>query len=490
MNPSREINTRILIRSDKFIDGWDSESALPLLEGELGFTVQRVGDNDIGILKIGPGPHITGDPSTPSSNLWSNVENESNERLHKYTFYSGRGAGYTLEPAGSEVLGGVKIDSNPPSPYYSNGIIIIGDGYVSMDYGNLRGNQFSFSQIEGSNSLSINSQGTTVRGPLFTSDIVTSGSITADIISASEFIAEQKTTGDFLTLRYNREDSPSGAASGLIFHNLFKQRPGGPDGKIELRKEDGDENGNIWAGPEGKLQKVPYILNTMSSEPQLWSVTYDPNTNTLSTYDSTFKITFYTDHTKPMPVNFNDTDTPSSPEQDVINASYRQEYPYSQEMRFRIPTLLTDFSDLAEVGAVSVTEKAFWNRAVQHVEENPIATDPYIDREGDNVTNPTLVLPPIPRPGSFLSSDCKINGIPITENTVVDVGTVYTAGNDGIVINKTDSTISHKVHTVSTATGTTNLRPGDTFTAIEQITLDAYGHVVGIVSKTYTVNVE
>ena len=69
MNPLREINTRILIRSDKFIDGWDSESALPLLEGELGFTVQRVGDNDIGILKIGPGPHITGDPSTPSSNL-------------------------------------------------------------------------------------------------------------------------------------------------------------------------------------------------------------------------------------------------------------------------------------------------------------------------------------------------------------------------------------------------------------------------------------
>jgi hypothetical protein len=59
-----------------------------------------------------------------------------------------------------------------------------------------------------------------------------------------------------------------------------------------------------------------------------------------------------------MPVNFNSTDTPSSPEQDIINASYRQEYPYSQEMRFRIPTLLTDFSDLAEVGAVSVTEKA------------------------------------------------------------------------------------------------------------------------------------
>jgi hypothetical protein len=93
------------------------------------------------------------------------------------------------------------------------------------------------------------------------------------------------------------------------------------------------------------------------SEPQPRSVTYHPDTNTLSTYDSTFKITFYTDHTKPMPVNF--TDTPSSPEQDIINASYRQEYPYSQEMRFRIPTLLTDFSDLAEVGAVSVTEKAF-----------------------------------------------------------------------------------------------------------------------------------
>lgn len=65
MNPSREINTRILIRSDKFIDGWESESALPLLEGELGFTVQ----DGVGILKIGPGPHITGDPSTPSSNL-------------------------------------------------------------------------------------------------------------------------------------------------------------------------------------------------------------------------------------------------------------------------------------------------------------------------------------------------------------------------------------------------------------------------------------
>lgn len=60
-----------------------------------------------------------------------------------------------------------------------------------------------------------------------------------------------------------------------------------------------------------------------------------------------------------MPVNFNDTDTLSNPEQDIINASYIQEYPYSQEMRFRIPTLLTDFSDLAEVGAVSVTEKAF-----------------------------------------------------------------------------------------------------------------------------------
>ena len=159
-------------------------------------------------------------------------------------------------------------------------------------------------------------------------------------------------------------------------------------------------------------------------------------------------------------------------------------------MRFRIPTLLTDFSDLAEVGAVSVTEKALWNRAVQRVTEDSIATDPYIDREGDNVTNPTLVLPPIPRPGSFLSSDCKINGIPITENTVVDVGTVYTAGNDGIVINKTDSTISHKVPIISKAYGTTNLKPGDFFTAIEQITLDAYGHVVGIVSKTYTVNVE
>ena len=61
-----------------------------------------------------------------------------------------------------------------------------------------------------------------------------------------------------------------------------------------------------------------------------------------------------------MPVNFNSTDTPSSPEQDIINASYRQEYPDFQEMKFRIPTLLiTDFSDLAEVGAVSVTEKAF-----------------------------------------------------------------------------------------------------------------------------------
>jgi len=485
MNPSREINTRILIRSDKFIDGWDSESALPLLEGELGFTVQRIGDNDIGILKIGPGPHITGDPSTPSSNLWGNVENEANERLHKYTFYSGRGAGYTLEPAGSEVLGGVKIDSNYLSPYYSNGIIIIEDGYVSMDYSNLRGDQFSFSQTGSNNRLTINGLGTTVEGPLFTDDIVTSGSITADIISASELIAEQKTTGDYLTLRYNREDSPAGTASGLILHNLFKEHPDGPDGKIELRKNDG----NIWAGPEGKLQKVPYILNTMS-DPQSLSVTYDPNTNTLSTYDSTFKITFYTDHTKPMPVNFNSPDTPSSPEQDIINASYRQEYPDSQEMRFRIPTLLTDFSDLAEVGAVSVTEKALWNRAVQDVIENPIVADPYIDREGDNVTNPTLVLPPIPRPGSFLSSDCKINGIPITEDTVVDVGTVYTAGNEGIVINKTDSTISHKVPTISKAYGTTNLKPGDFFTAIEQITLDAYGHVVGIVSKTYTVNVE
>jgi hypothetical protein len=105
------------------------------------------------------------------------------------------------------------------------------------------------------------------------------------------------------------------------------------------------------------LQKVPYILDTMS-EPQPRSVTYDPYTNTLSAYNSTFKITFYTDHTKPMPVNFNDTDTPSSPEQEIINASYRQVYPDFQEMRFRIPTLLTDFSDLAEVGAVSVTEKA------------------------------------------------------------------------------------------------------------------------------------
>lgn len=87
------------------------------------------------------------------------------------------------------------------------------------------------------------------------------------------------------------------------------------------------------------------------------SVTYDPDTNTLSTYDSTFKIIFYTDHTKPMPVNFNDTDISPNLEQDIINASYIQEYP-AQEMRFRIPTLLTDFSDLAEVGAVSVTEKA------------------------------------------------------------------------------------------------------------------------------------
>lgn len=58
------------------------------------------------------------------------------------------------------------------------------------------------------------------------------------------------------------------------------------------------------------------------------------------------------------------------------------------------------------------------------------------------------------------------------------------------MINKTDSTISHKVPTISKAYGTTNLKPGDFFTAIEQITLDAYGHVVGIVSKTYTVNVE
>lgn len=482
MNPSREINTRILIRSDKFIDGWGSESALPLLEGELGFTVQ----DDIGILKIGPGPHITGDPSTPSSNLWSSVENnEPNERYYKYTFYSGRGAGYTLDPAGSEVLGGVKIDSNYLSPYYSNGIIIIEDGYVSMDYSNLRGDQFSFSQTGSNNRLTINGLGTTIEGPLFTNDIVTSGSITADIISASELIAEQKTTGDYLTLRYNREDSPAGTASGLILHNLFKEHPDGPDGKIELRKDDG----NIWAGPEGRLQKVPYILDTMS-DPQPRSVTYHPYTNTLSAYDSTFKITFYTDHTKPMPVNFNDTDTPSSLEQDIINANYIQEYPDSQEMRFRIPTLLTDFSDLAEVGAVSVTEKALWNRAVQDVTEDLIAADPYIDREGSNATNPTLVLPPIPRPGSFLSSDCKINGITITENTVIDIGTVYTAGNEGIVINKTDSTISHKVPTISKAYGTTNLRAGDIFTAIEKITLDAYGHVVGIVSKTYIVNIE
>jgi hypothetical protein len=58
------------------------------------------------------------------------------------------------------------------------------------------------------------------------------------------------------------------------------------------------------------------------------------------------------------------------------------------------------------------------------------------------------------------------------------------------VINKTSSTISHKVPTISKAYGTTNLKTGDTFTAIEQITLDAYGHVVGIVSKTYFVNIE
>ena len=96
----------------------------------------------------------------------------------------------------------------------------------------------------------------------------------------------------------------------------------------------------------------------MSSDPQSQSVTYDPDTNTLSTYDSTFKIIFYTDHTKSMPVNFNSTDTPPTPEQEIINANYMQEYP-AKEMRFRIPTLLTDFSDLAEVGAVSVTEKAF-----------------------------------------------------------------------------------------------------------------------------------
>lgn len=109
-----------------------------------------------------------------------------------------------------------------------------------MDYGNLRGDQFSFSQTGSNNRLSINGLGTTVGGPLFTSDIVTSGSITADIISASELIAEQKTTGDYLTLRYNREDSPAATASGLILHNLFKEHPDGPDGKIELRKDDGD----------------------------------------------------------------------------------------------------------------------------------------------------------------------------------------------------------------------------------------------------------
>lgn len=114
------------------------------------------------------------------------------------------------------------------------------DGYVSMDYRNLRGDQFNFSQTGSNNRLSINGLGTTIEGPLFTNDIVTSGSITADIISASELIAEQKTTGDYLTLRYNREDSPTGAASGLILHNLFKEHPDGPDGKIELRKEDGD----------------------------------------------------------------------------------------------------------------------------------------------------------------------------------------------------------------------------------------------------------
>jgi hypothetical protein len=109
-----------------------------------------------------------------------------------------------------------------------------------MNYENLRGDQFSFSQTEGNNRLSINSLGTTVEGPLFTSNIVTSGFITADTISASELIAEQKTTGDFLTLRYNKEDSPTGATSGLILHNLFKEHPDGPDGKIELRKDDGD----------------------------------------------------------------------------------------------------------------------------------------------------------------------------------------------------------------------------------------------------------
>lgn len=58
------------------------------------------------------------------------------------------------------------------------------------------------------------------------------------------------------------------------------------------------------------------------------------------------------------------------------------------------------------------------------------------------------------------------------------------------MINKTNSTISHKVPTISKAYGTANLKTGDFFTAIEQITLDAYGHVVGVISKTYTVNVE
>lgn len=130
-----------------------------------------------------------------------------------------------------------------------------------------------------------------------------------------------------------------GTTSGLRSKNLFE---GAVDGLIQLNKDDK----SLWAGPEDELRRIPYVSTSEVSIPQNNGVYYNSETNCLQLADTRVKVSFYSNHDVPMP-----------PSITAANPEYEKTYP-EEALRFRIPTLLTDFSDLVEHGVVSTTEKA------------------------------------------------------------------------------------------------------------------------------------
>lgn len=225
------------------------------------------------------------------------------------------------------------------------------------------------------------------------------------------------------------------------------------------------------------MRRVPFVLSEGVISPKSTGVYYNPEINALQVTNANIKVSFYSDHSQTMP-----------PTITADNLEYERTYP-TQELRFRVPTLLTDFSDLADHGVVSTTEKAKWDKAVQGVIEDTSILRPAIDRSGEYEANPTIRMPHIPLPSEYVPSSRKINGRELTEDLVFDTGTTYTAGNTGISINATNSTISHYQPNITYSQGTLNLFNGDSFTVIEGISLDEFGHVTQITSKTYTVAV-